>query len=418
MLRIKLFFSLTVIVLAVALAGGATLAWFTAATDPIANVFTAGTLEIEAGGKSQIPNWNPGDQSEAEFCVTNVGSKNALVRIGLDGEWSPGPYRILVLYRADNIQLVGVKWDTFCKGCTDPESMGGYLATARVVYSSSSTTGGLPGPGNPPDNGRVLNNDYYFGVRFHDFLPGDGRTNDDMEHWFNAGELYHGWCIDNDVSGTASNQRFEIYDPLCTPDWYNYTSAAQSLKTKWSNIDFDKISYLINHNFLARGYNSTEMQQAIWMYSNGDYLYHGNKKHGSHYYYLGNAPEINAYIDDIANTHGNGSIVDALNSIPNTVSTSLHPDSSGTWLEITFNDETHYYYNGVLGDDEEVCLKLSINLSGPNTGNMFQGMEYTASGFFEAVQASNNASFATWSINSIYDPDEPESSDNWDRWDF
>ncbi len=374
-----------IIILALATVGGATMAWFSVTSDPIENAFTAGTLQIEAGGKTRILNWNPGDNSESEFCVENIGSKKSLVRIGLDGEWRPGPLRLLVLYKADNIQLIGVKWDSYCQGCTGTD---GPMATGTATYSYSSS----PGP-----DGRILNNDYYFGTTFTNLQQ--------PESWLENNKLYEGWCLDNsETINPGTYQGVEIYDPFCNPDWYNEATNSASLKARWAAIDFDKISYILNHDFLSRGYISTEIQQAIWNYTNGSYY--------TARYYLGNTQEIVDYIDDIASEFGDD-IVKALNAIPDTVSWELHPDSSSNWFSIIDNGKTYFYYNGVLGDNEEQCFKLIVKLSGPNTGNIFQGMTYTASGYFEAIQASNNASGDLWGVASLYNPANEKTAANW-----
>jgi predicted ribosomally synthesized peptide with SipW-like signal peptide len=73
------------ILLAVLLVAGGTMAWFTASTDPVGNVFTAGTVAIELTDNFEgAPNVNPGDCYEKEVYVTNTGTKRALVRIKKD----------------------------------------------------------------------------------------------------------------------------------------------------------------------------------------------------------------------------------------------------------------------------------------------------------------------------------------------
>lgn len=362
MSRMKIFLSLAVIVLAVTLVGGATLAWFTAETDPIENVFTAGTIEIEAGGKMQFPNWNPGDGDEVEFCVKNTGTKNSRVRLNLeDALWNPGPLRILVLYTNNDIQLIGVEWATFCQGCTGTD---GPMATGSATYSYSSI-GGEPEV--------KLVNDFYFGTVFSNLQQRD--DND----WLDEGITYAGWCLDNQVTIDPGTYTVQIFDPFCNPNWVNDTDASGTLKTRWENIDFNKISYIINHDFLSRGYISVEIQQAIWNYTNGQY-------HNSRYY-LGNTQEIVDYIDGIAVGFG-GDIIAALNDIDNVDWEIVN----GDWTE----EDGYIYYNGILEPGDEVCFTARINLSGLLTGNEYQGMDYKAAGFFEAVQSSNFAPYYEW----------------------
>jgi len=92
--------SILIVVLAVAAVGGATMAWFTDQSDPIENVFTAGTVEIEAeeeiiGEGVTMDNWNPGDCVEKEFTITNKGTKRIVLRGIVTQQW---------------YELVGAEW--------------------------------------------------------------------------------------------------------------------------------------------------------------------------------------------------------------------------------------------------------------------------------------------------------------------
>ena len=75
-----------VILLVIAASLGATLAWFTDQSDPIENVFVAGTVDISAteyvyaSDALKMANWNPGDCVEKEFTITNDGSKRIVLR--------------------------------------------------------------------------------------------------------------------------------------------------------------------------------------------------------------------------------------------------------------------------------------------------------------------------------------------------
>ena len=75
----RVIVSLLIILMSLTAIGGSTLAWFTATTDPIENVFTAGTVAIEANeevitDEVNIENWNPGDCVET-FAITTPGRK-------------------------------------------------------------------------------------------------------------------------------------------------------------------------------------------------------------------------------------------------------------------------------------------------------------------------------------------------------
>ena len=109
----NIFISVAMIVVFAALVGGATLAWFTDATAPINNEFTAGTVLIEAE-ETVIPevfmreNWNPGDCAEKEFTITNVGTKSIYLRAVIIGQWynSDGS-----LFEHPGFEGENVRWD-------------------------------------------------------------------------------------------------------------------------------------------------------------------------------------------------------------------------------------------------------------------------------------------------------------------
>jgi predicted ribosomally synthesized peptide with SipW-like signal peptide len=87
--RIKLLFGLGTLIIAVALLGGATAALFMAKADASVNEFTAGTLLISADAEVLVneENWNPGQEREAVYSITNQGSKCSLLRASLEGRW-------------------------------------------------------------------------------------------------------------------------------------------------------------------------------------------------------------------------------------------------------------------------------------------------------------------------------------------
>jgi len=88
-----IFLSMMVIVFVIAVSLAGTLAWFTASADAPENVFTAGTVNIEAGEKYVINeekkgNVNPGDCFVKCFEIENDGSKDIELRLtGFTGSW-------------------------------------------------------------------------------------------------------------------------------------------------------------------------------------------------------------------------------------------------------------------------------------------------------------------------------------------
>ena len=88
----RVIVSLLIILMSLTAIGGSTLAWFTASTDPIENVFTAGTVAIKADeevitDEVNIENWNPGDCVEKQFTITNTGTKGIKLRGKLTYAW-------------------------------------------------------------------------------------------------------------------------------------------------------------------------------------------------------------------------------------------------------------------------------------------------------------------------------------------
>ena len=87
----KVWMSVLIICLALAAIIGGTLAWFTSTATIGPNVFTAGTLEIEAGESwaedYEVTNWNPGDCTDKEVKVKITGTKKAFLRMKIDDGW-------------------------------------------------------------------------------------------------------------------------------------------------------------------------------------------------------------------------------------------------------------------------------------------------------------------------------------------
>lgn len=85
-MKTKIALSMLVILLVIAASLGATLAWFTAESEPIENVFVAGTViisaeeEVSEADEIKMDNWNPGDCVEKKFIITNDGSKRIVLR--------------------------------------------------------------------------------------------------------------------------------------------------------------------------------------------------------------------------------------------------------------------------------------------------------------------------------------------------
>jgi len=91
----KILLSMFVILFVIAASLGATMAWFTAEDAAPDNVFTAGTVLIEAdetfiSDESVLENMNPGDCVEKEFDIINKGTKGIYLRAEVTGKWELG----------------------------------------------------------------------------------------------------------------------------------------------------------------------------------------------------------------------------------------------------------------------------------------------------------------------------------------
>ena len=90
----KLLVAVLLIVLAMALIIGGTLAWFTAEDDLEAITFEAGTVDIEVTDVNEgegFNNVNPGDCIAIEVEITNIGSKAVVLRLtGIAASWEDG----------------------------------------------------------------------------------------------------------------------------------------------------------------------------------------------------------------------------------------------------------------------------------------------------------------------------------------
>lgn len=126
----RILMSLLTIVISGTMIGGATMSWFTDATTPIVNEFTAGTVVITADETIKPilfmqENWNPGDIAEKEYTITNTGTKGIYLRAIITGKWYeadgvtefiPDPYEEVVTWSfhdsepAQNWTRIGDTW--------------------------------------------------------------------------------------------------------------------------------------------------------------------------------------------------------------------------------------------------------------------------------------------------------------------
>lgn len=351
---LKIYVSFVIIALTAAMIGGATMAWFTGAAAAPAADFSAGTLTIAAGeeiGAAKIPvdNWNPGDCNNIKLCVQNRGSKSARLRAKVQGLWTPGPYRLLILYERGDIQLIGFDWDSTCTTCPITN---GPLATGDVELTRNHDQPGARA---------------YLFARFKNFSK--------EAPYPQTGVDYPGWCLEWDKTvyfGTRSG--VQLFDPFCNPTWYE----GLNVSSRWRNIPWHKLSYILNQDYLSQGYTAMDIQQAIWYFSTGSF-YFGQPE--------GRAQAIVAEVNEV------------IALLAGADNVSIFPGLDWEW-----EPDGYWYYTGVVpgtflgatAEERTICLNLTVCLSGPGTGNEFQGAQYLLYTFFEAVQSSHNASQEVW----------------------
>jgi predicted ribosomally synthesized peptide with SipW-like signal peptide len=362
--KIKLFLSLALIVLAVALVGGATLAWFTAATDPLENVFEAGTVEISAERTSHTTknieqNWNPGDCTDLGIKVENIGTKSVFVRSKLWERWLPSALRTLVIYTGDSIQLVALEWDSTCKGCT---GLSGPIATGKFNYSTPFTEG--------PS--------YMKGILW-DIIS---KNNSLGVPYVVNGEDYKVWCLDSQrtISKKSSGHDVQIFDPFCNENWYEEIPVSHN---DWNNLPWAQIVYIVNNvdKYIEAGYIIMDIQQAIWHFTNGGFW---PDVDGVHNIFT----EANAY-----------AIIADVNANSNLSTDNVNITMNG-W---TKGPDDWWYFNGkMLGSENDSYADLLVNmevcLDGRLTDNDYQGAQYWLTLFYEAIQSSHEAAFLKWKV--------------------
>ncbi len=93
-MKTKILMSVLAIGMAIALIGGATMAWFTDEAEVTPAEFTAGTVIVDADGPEYFPaegkffeNVNPGDCGRVEWTIINEGTKAAEIRVKLEEAW-------------------------------------------------------------------------------------------------------------------------------------------------------------------------------------------------------------------------------------------------------------------------------------------------------------------------------------------
>ncbi len=337
------FRSIIMVIIMAGMIGGTTFAWFTAKAEVADNTFTAGTVHITSDraagvGKIITPNWNPGDTNDVDLKIINEGTKSIYVRAMVEKMWLPSYLRVLVVYTGTTVQLLTVEWDSFCKGFTEAD---GAIVTGtfRAKYPSNVA-----------------------------YIDGTFK-NLSNEDWIMNNTVYRTWCLDSAETITKNvDYSVQVFDPMYNPDWYDDVNS----KTIWEGIPWGKIVYIINADFLNRGYSSTDMQNAIWHYTN--------------------ALAVSGKALEIVNE------TEAKWSLP---ADNVEFDMGAGWTQGT--DGYWYYMNPIPGtytaaglNPRTIWFNNKVRLIGSMTDNKYQGKAFTMNVRFEAVQSSNNAARDIW----------------------
>jgi len=362
--KIKVILSLLVIVLAVALVGGATMAWFTAQASVEPNEFVAGTVAISANRTTASAstfvekNWNPGDNTDLEICIENEGTKAINLRTKVEGNWIPSSWRILIVFSGGDIQLLVLDWDT-AKCCTGSD---GPVATA---------------------------NNFNFGsLGLSSYMDGNFSGLSD-ETWLQNGENYSIWCADSITFINSPQTNVKIFDPFCNENWFDEVTIVDvdGRAERWKNIPWTKIAYIINKapEYLdpagSYKFGIMDVQQAIWKFTNGEYAT------GQ----AGNTTNAQVIVDEI----------DAGAYLLPADNVEFEFPTGSNWHK---GDDGWYYYNGILSglsgsSPVRECFTLPVKLDPFSTGNEYQGAMFWLSFKFEAIQASNQASDDVWNMS-------------------
>ena len=339
--------TILMIIVVIAMLGGTTYAWFTTSTTVPDNEFTAGTVKITSDravgvGKIITSNWNPGDTNDVNLQVVNAGTKSIYVRAKINAQWMPNVLRTLVIYTGKTVQLLTVEWNSLSK---DSTGVDGAIVTGRFTASYPGSFSYMNGTFSNLSNQTYLLNNTSYKI----------------------------WCVDkNEVIQTNTSYNVQVFDPMCNPDWYNDVNA----KTTWESIPWGKITYIINAGYLSHGYTSTEIQDAIWHYTNGISV-------------SGKALEI------VNDTEANWEL--PVNNVEFSIGEG--------WKKGT--DGYYYYMNAIPGTysntplaGRTIWFNNKVKLNGLITGNEYQGKVFTMNVAFEAVQSSHDAVHEVW-------PDSP-----------
>ncbi len=342
------FKTIIMIFLVVAMLGGTTFAWFTASATVPDNEFTAGTVHITSEravgvGKIITSNWNPGDSNDVNLKVVNDGTKSIYVRAKINAQWMSSYQRVLIIYTGKTVQLLTVEWNSLNKELTGEN---GPIVTGKF---------GVTYPGTAA----------YMNGKF---------TNLSNETFLSNNTSYKLWCLDKtELIQTNTTYNVQVFDPVCNPDWYNDVST----KTQWESIPWGKISYIINANYLSHGYSTTEIQDAIWHFTNS-------------------LPVSGKALAIVTEAEASGDL--PASNVDFTIGEGWKLGSDGYWYYMNAIPGT---YSGTPLAGRTIWFNNKVHLNGLTTGNEYQGKTFTMNVAFESVQSSHDAVHEVWP-NSPY----------------
>lgn len=417
----RVYLSVFALVVATAMLASGTMAWFTASDNAGEAVFTAGTVSITADSTTVLSQYF--DPSEAWYLygvekgtgdLYEINVKNGTVHRFYDTDMS-------VLAPTDPHSPNGLAYDnnnhrlyfSIIKG-RDSQLWFYDLVEKELVYSGQQNNvtiyGGTYGMGyywylnNGTDalyrvafdpEGKVLTSEFIKNI-----------TGDEAKK-FNFGDVVidiKDGIIYGSTSGSTANQEFFTYN------------IATGIYQKVANATALNLQLAFGSNGLLYGHHTNDKQWYEINPGNGaktPLTVAGGRSFNdiaSGYRSVWNPGDTSKMRFTVLNT-GNKRIYvraeltgewrDAAGVVQTDLSTgivNITPCTTTNWKIGTFNDETHFYYNGILAPNtpvEELCVEITLSTSADND---YQGMSFYLTGTMEAIQVTNGAAEDFWGV--------------------
>ena len=374
-MKSRLLFTAVALVVAIAMIAGGTMAWFTATAPAPAAVFTAGTVEIEAGefavgSETVFTKWNPGDCTTVEWTFDNVGTKAIELRTLLNKGWQP---------------IGTASYDNWVES----------------VHSGTEKLFNIAGTAYRPSNWNLAIRGSSDGIipasSSFQFLNGVAQP-------FTV--HYDGTIVTYTVNGNVMTAPFtgSADSMFITLNSNNGDRTVELENLMLNEVSLDdmtvtngKNALLIQGPAFADGFTLTGTSTMSW---------------------TGTAPEHGALAYYVSVGTVPADIAPILSG--NNVTWTLADEVAHLWIE---ENGYYYYIGGPIASNTSVKLAFKVCLLGEVTGNTYQGQPYGFGLNAQAIQASNNAPTEVWGFNPgptvlTFDPNtitlaETQTADTW-----